>query len=231
MSDQDLRALERRARATGHVDDAAAHLRARVRRGDLSPERLNLAAYAGDPAARAALGREAYWLAVRAVDHGDVSGEGDVLDLERWVRGLGRWGREVQQRAALAAARAAESRWRATLPGAEESSGWSASIAAGVARALALAERMLATPGQPGEDMGVVHDELPDFAYYAAMAVVGDQADQNPERRAMSAVVGAPYRQRQAAGQILGDRPVRDAIRSALTSWALGDPAREGAPS
>ena len=56
MSDTDLRALERRARATGHVEDAAALLRARVRRGDLSPERLRLAAYAGDQAARAAEG-------------------------------------------------------------------------------------------------------------------------------------------------------------------------------
>ena len=47
MSDQRLRELERRWRETGSVEDEAAYLRERVRVGDLTQERLELAAYCG----------------------------------------------------------------------------------------------------------------------------------------------------------------------------------------
>ena len=58
MSDQKLRELERRWRETGSVEDEAAYLRERVRVGDLTQERLELAAYLGHAAACNALGRE-----------------------------------------------------------------------------------------------------------------------------------------------------------------------------
>ena len=52
MSDQKLRELERKWKETGSVEDEAAYLRERVRVGDLTQERLELAAYCGQEAAR-----------------------------------------------------------------------------------------------------------------------------------------------------------------------------------
>lgn len=56
MSDQKLRDLERRWKETGTVEDEAAYLLERVRVGDLSQERLELAAYCGHEGARKSLG-------------------------------------------------------------------------------------------------------------------------------------------------------------------------------
>ncbi|MCW8137454.1 MAG: hypothetical protein KIT58_00945 [Planctomycetota bacterium] len=58
MSDQKLRELERRWRETGSPDDKAAYLLERVRVGDLTQERLELAAYCGHEGARRAVGLE-----------------------------------------------------------------------------------------------------------------------------------------------------------------------------
>lgn len=70
MSDERLRELERRWRATGAADDGAAWLVERVRIGDLEASRLMLAAYLGHHAARAAVdappavpGDDGAWLA------------------------------------------------------------------------------------------------------------------------------------------------------------------------
>ncbi|MCW8138814.1 MAG: hypothetical protein KIT58_07910 [Planctomycetota bacterium] len=54
MTDQRLRQLERRWRETGAVDDEAAFLMERVRVGDLTSERLELAAFCGHEGARRA---------------------------------------------------------------------------------------------------------------------------------------------------------------------------------
>lgn len=51
MGDSTLRDLERRWQETGTVADEAAYLEARVRAGDLAPDRLELAAQVGYPAA------------------------------------------------------------------------------------------------------------------------------------------------------------------------------------
>lgn len=55
MSDNTIRTLERSGRAIGGVDDRLAWLAARQRSGDLEPAGLELAAFAGDPAARVLL--------------------------------------------------------------------------------------------------------------------------------------------------------------------------------
>jgi hypothetical protein len=52
MSDRKLRDLERRWKETGTVEDEAAYLLERVRVGDLTQERLELAAYCGHEGAR-----------------------------------------------------------------------------------------------------------------------------------------------------------------------------------
>lgn len=54
VSDQRLRELERKWRESGSVEDEAAYLRERVRVGDLTQERLELAAHCGHEGARSA---------------------------------------------------------------------------------------------------------------------------------------------------------------------------------
>ena len=53
--DERLRAVERRWQASGSLEDEAAYLVERVRQGDLTPERLELAAHVGYEPARQAL--------------------------------------------------------------------------------------------------------------------------------------------------------------------------------
>ena len=92
MSDEALRALERRWRASGSTADEADYLRERVRVGDLAPDALALAAYCGHAAARLAQ---------------DVSEPSETIAdpnaLHRWADGLAPWGPSVTVRAALAA--------------------------------------------------------------------------------------------------------------------------------
>ena len=90
VSDADLRELERRWRETGCVDDEAAWLRARVQARELGEQRLELAAYLGHPAARAAQGVES------TTSPADMSAED-------FARGIVSFEREVGVRAALAA--------------------------------------------------------------------------------------------------------------------------------
>jgi hypothetical protein len=79
VSDQRLRELERRWTETGAVTDEAAYLRERVRVGDLTPERLELAARCGHAGAQAAVdgdagppgdARDAFVVAVDALSEG-----------------------------------------------------------------------------------------------------------------------------------------------------------------
>ena len=79
MSDSKLRELERRWRETRSADDEASYLRERVRVGELSQERLDLAAYCGHEGARRAAG----------VLAGGPSPETWLTDLERRDRAAG----------------------------------------------------------------------------------------------------------------------------------------------
>jgi hypothetical protein len=99
MADLELRAAERRYRASGTVADEATWLRARVRSGELSPARLTVAALAGRSAARLVLGdaappgpTPATWRDPRAV--------------RGWAAHLAAAGPDVALAAALAAVRA-----------------------------------------------------------------------------------------------------------------------------
>lgn len=89
MSDERLRELERRWRECGSVEDEAAYLRERVRVGELTKERLELAAYCGEPGAQLAADLRL-----------DVP-----LDWRSWALGLERWGAWVGLHAYLAAYR------------------------------------------------------------------------------------------------------------------------------
>ena len=99
-----LRALERQAEVSGSVADAARVLAERLRRGTLTQERVELAAYVGDEAARlvagcacASAGDEYAWACW--CDHG--------LALAPWARGLSRWGEAACVRVVVAAGRVA----------------------------------------------------------------------------------------------------------------------------
>jgi hypothetical protein len=72
-----------------------------MRLGGLRREALELAAYAGDPGARSALGEDA---------------PEAESDLSAWVLGLRRWGREALVRAALAASETALALFEAEYP-------------------------------------------------------------------------------------------------------------------
>lgn len=89
MSDCRLRELERRWRETGSVEDEAAYLRERVRVGNLTEEKLELAAYCGHEGAMHATG------ACRRVAPIKTDAE-----WQAWVKELDeRWGASVSLQA------------------------------------------------------------------------------------------------------------------------------------
>ena len=71
MTDERLRNLQRRWQETGSVHDEAAYLLERVRVGNLSKERLELAAYCGHEGAREALGLEGQVQRLVGNDHSE----------------------------------------------------------------------------------------------------------------------------------------------------------------
>jgi hypothetical protein len=88
VTDAELRALLRRWKETQDRDDGVAYLRARVWRGGLEGELVELAAHLGDEVAQIAL---------------DADVPGPDPDLRDWVIGLERWGIEASVRAAVSA--------------------------------------------------------------------------------------------------------------------------------
>lgn len=98
MSDARLRGLERRWRETGVMADEATFLLERLRVGELTQERLQLAAYLGYEAAKVVLETDAPLV---------------PEDSEDWVNGLKLWGKEACVRAAIVIAEAVQG-----LPGA-----------------------------------------------------------------------------------------------------------------
>lgn len=105
MSDTKLRDLERRWKETGSVQDEAAYLLERMRAGDLSRERLDLAAYCGHEGARQAIGDASPPPLVGGTPE---SSERSVYE---WAHGLARFGKEVLVRAALAGALRIRDAW------------------------------------------------------------------------------------------------------------------------
>lgn len=96
MADQDLRELLRRWQASRSAMDEAAWLAARLRAGELAPERLLLCARIGSTGARRLLGAEA---------------PRPERDVERWLEGLLQDAPELALRAAIAALRRVVPAW------------------------------------------------------------------------------------------------------------------------
>ncbi|RMG12003.1 MAG: hypothetical protein D6731_14705 [Planctomycetota bacterium] len=133
MSDARLRALERRYRRSGCLEDHVRYLRSALRASALSAERLGLAAALGHPAARAVLGADAPPLLEALLDDplpralGPLSPAGDEA-LSAWAQALAGWGQRVAVGGAVAAAEAVLPRWTWEHPSAARP--WPASAGA-----------------------------------------------------------------------------------------------------
>lgn len=208
MSDERLRALQRRAEQTGDPLDAAAVLSERLRAGLLTMERLELAAYCGDEIAQ-----EVIDPGLRFATPDGRALEG-AYDFGAWVRNLSRWGTPVLLRAAWAA-------------------GWSAHlvVSQGNLPARKTLDAVRAWLDCPCDaclrtvrhiTAGENCNATPDYAFLLGLAVAGDQANGHPERRAAEAIRGC--RGHGSAAEEVGETRIRQAIRSALISYALGTP-------
>lgn len=236
MSDERLRTLERAA-STGDPAARVALLRARVRAGTLSQERLELAAYVGNPDARAALGR-------CCAKHDALERRGLGMTrhycaedpLAPWVRGLSRWGAEVRVRFVAAAARAALGPWcdSTRLSG-------RTGLHAERVRGGHCGRCTTRLPGdtRPGDAVEAAEAWLacpcPDHASAAMLAYAGWAPPGDASTMAffgaayLAGTCGEPpfrgdYEAEQvtlAGSRIAGETAVREAIRSALSAWAL----------
>jgi len=182
------------------LDAAAEVLLERVAGRELTAERLELAAYAGDEVAREAFARRSGAVAPPA-------------ELEPWLDGLARWGREAGLRAVAALAEQAVAGWR-PAPGrlrdlAAATGDWCldparrdlAELVVGLARKAA--GKAAARPGarRPEASRAVL------VQHAAAFACAGHGAG---DLRAVAAL---------ATGRL---EDLRGAVRGALVPWALG---------
>jgi hypothetical protein len=224
---------ERRALAADAAE-AAARLRHERDAGILPLAALEVAAHAGDPAARLAIG------AARP--------SGRFRDV---VHGLARWGNEPYLRAFAALARALLPVWKERLPEIETSlrealpaARLAASQLAGAPRrAVMAAERCLREPGPASQDAAVLAAEVAGrlrgaiaaagkaktpagVAAQAAAAAASMASVYEPEGDDVTA--GTNHPAPDAAARLLGAERAREIVRDAVAPWALGlrDPLR-----
>lgn len=243
MSDERLRTLERAA-STGDPAARVALLRARVRAGTLSQERLELAAYVGDADARAALGR-------CCAKHDALERRGLGMTrhycaedpLAPWVRGLSRWGAEVRARGVTAAARAALEAWcdSSLLSGQTNLHAKRVEATAALTGRGYCGRCTTRTPGyeRPGDAVEAAEAWLACPCDDHASAAMAAYACWDPPGNAntmaffgaayLAGTCGEPpfrgdYEAEQvtfAAARHAGEPSVREAIRTALVQWAL----------
>jgi hypothetical protein len=243
--DEHLRELQRYAEA-----DLAARsqlLRARLRRGELNPERVALAAYLGDEAATACAAAK--------------PAPGPLLE---WVTGLARWGPEALLRAGVAAARSALEAWadyapdderlsqalgvverwlldpaavpladlidaeESTEAAAQEALRWgtkTSTVAHDAAMAVAYVFQAITTgdPDAEGHALGADAPELVRWTASAAADALGREGAHFVEAKrttGLLALLAAQSAQREAGKE--GARRLRPRIALELLPWALG---------
>lgn len=228
MSDADLRCLERAALAD--PAQRPAWLAARLRAGELSRERLELAAYCGDETARALASlKVVYRVTVLGGASKGTAATGslwrwevaDKQDLHTWARGLGTWGHEVQVRAGLAAALEAFGDPSATRPCFCGVDG----VRCESCLTLRAVDSVRAWLGDPGEENRKVcqeftrHDlHLPGWIDGVLMAIAGSFRPEHRSGRIQCSV--------EDAAQATSEQAVREAMQRELIAWALGTPGR-----
>lgn len=258
MSDERLRELERRWRQGGRPDDrlrwwtararaadlppGAEALVARVADGALAPDRVELAAYLGDPRARALALEEV----VERVAYGGEPGAMRVVfdepdlrldDVLEWIAGLAQWEPGAVERALLAATRDAAARdarqdlsatedehepWLHTWREAERERRLAAAQAG-----LETLERWLDGRARPDADPLPVAARAPHLGPLVMAVSIA-------ARFALARRAPAPARPdegrdalrawRESLRETVPEaRDVRDAVRAALIPWALGE--------
>ena len=207
MGDLELRARARDAAALDSPEARARVLVERLRAGTLTAERVGLAAYCGSPEADAIID-----LIPQAWRYDLIRRQ---FSLGGWVRGLVRWGPEVQVRAAVSSAllvlatpgrlsRAAdEHAWRVL----EEAHTWLADPCA--EHRLAWGRAFVAARPQ---DRGVWGAFLP--APYA-------RPEEVPTDEAARVFNVWNARAVEAAGELTSEAEVRAAVQRSLITWAL----------
>lgn len=199
--DDRLRGVEREA-ALGDLAAQARLLVERVRRGRLDLERLRLAAWLGDPAARLALGE-------------DLEESGRRRRRDGWTRTLAAWGQEALVRAAYVVAAESMRHWRRhyrddrALPG--------------VLGAVAAWIRCPCGPCAEAIDRAVRGEPLPESKDNRS-----GRAKWHVVNVAEAARATADGAWTDFALAVIGESPatqVREAIRGALVPWALGHEA------
>jgi hypothetical protein len=215
--DTSLRVRERAASA-GDVHAQAALLRARVRAGEVTSEAVALAAYCWDEAARLVLKPHATihnpWcpcdLGKPFGPHTDCC-ENKAWNVERWLRGLERWGREALVRAALAAA------WEALNPSAHEGcegAHLDGLDCAAVFSSLEASEAWLRDPSEERLEAWRLANVAAGSLDWIPLAAGGRHV-----RRTDSDDYAARVR---AAAGLVGSEEVRAAICRRLVAWAIG---------
>lgn len=219
MADDALRRLERRFAATGAVDDEVRLLVARLRAGELTPERLRLASFCGHLAASKALGKK----------------EPTPRDIYDWSDAvLARWGKEARVRATLAIARAVLPRWEARC-GDDPAP----------RRALEAAECWLACPC---EKHARIADRAGEVAYESGEAHPAKTKPSIMAAHTASAAAREPWHTSRdgggylavaliTGGEVLGRgrnqaklEQTREVAQQALVAWALRSPPGGPAP-
>ena len=219
------------ARACPSPESEAALLRERLRAGTLSPERLELAAYAGSIGARCCLDACSCgcgWPRGTPTAAGpflsDLHRDADHTDsrsLAVWVAGLSRWGPTVQVRAAVAAARAALPFWDAGRSEVREAA------KEGLRRVKdwldghdGTTHRIRAAHDGGGPFAGVPHG-IRSVLSSALRAETGDAGGLGIDLPAATHWAAMQFNQHRFAPEH-GEPRVRAAIQSALISWSLG---------
>lgn len=231
MADLDLRTAARAASAFPSPEAEAAFLRARLRAGTLSLERLELAAYCGHEGARATLDARIPTL-VTGLWHDEDNRPVHTTENSRtgeWVAGLSRWGPAVQVRAAVAAARVA---WGEAVAAEQRRPSAAGLLSMAAINAV---EQWLKDPNEGNRidaaraflaarpvDAGLQFRWLP-------MVPTRYQAGTHPTPEGGGWGEEPPYPgpslwhpgEIMAAAELAGEAPIRAAIQSALIAWAL----------
>lgn len=213
MSDTRARTLSRAA-AAGDLQAEARLLVERVRRGELTQERLELAAYCGSEAARLVVDpghRTGTYFFLPPTPDRPNGFHGDGVPLRHFAADLEHWGRRVEVRAACVAARLVLGLWSDADPEA----------ARPAERVIALAEAWLR--GDPHHQEARLEawrqawfrTELPDARWLPWVWTSTGQWDGEPE-------VASQIQNIVCAGEVGGEREVIGAVRESLRRWALG---------
>ena len=229
MTDSRLQELKRAWEASGSVEDEAAYLRERVRVGDLTQERLELAAYCGHPAAAAILDPKV--------------NRGPEL-LGKWIASLQRFGRATVLQSGLAAVELAASSARGRDPRLKDC----IDLARRVVRQYPEVEQRIALEVHDADlDRGVFHnydDAADSFAleslqhlFAAALAKADSRTPPHATERAidsrvlrackraaeaaLAAVYGVPITKRKSVVIGQAHPKMREVIEEHLRRWAI----------